>query len=79
LHMLQISTFIVPHHPFLLGKLTIPQLEQLTPIGWDFHLMSFFLWQTEGKQNMKVTHAQLNRVLLPKLAIDKWRLHILPV
>jgi len=55
LHMLQISTFIVPHHPFLLGKLTIPQLEQLTPIGWDFHLMSFFLWQTEGKQKANRT------------------------
>lgn len=87
LHVLQISTFIVPHHPFLLNKLTIPQLEQLTPIGWDFHLMSFFLWQTEGKQanrrqtegkqKMKVTHAQLNQVVLPKLAIHKWRWHIL--
>ncbi len=76
LHMLQISTFIIPHHPFLLGKLKIPQLQQLTSIGWDFHLMSFFLWQTEGKQKMKVTHAQPNQVLLPKLATHKWRWHI---
>jgi hypothetical protein len=59
LHMLQISMFIAPHHPFLLGKLTISQLEQLTPIGLDFHLMSFFLWQTEHESYSCTTQSSL--------------------
>lgn len=59
LHMIQISSFIVPYHHFLLGKLTIPQLEQLTPNGLDFHLMSFFLWQTEHVSYSCTTQSSL--------------------